>query len=166
MYHLLILILPFSIFISAHQALAGYSNKNVEYYGYYSVPVETKYKNVATWRLKSLKWVFNKNSVRASYYLPYELVGKKHTHIVMTGKIKEGAPFFTMEGTNADAVCRASKADGYICLLHFKKLNVTKTIVDSFLKQEYKNLEQTENRILVAQLFRSDPIGIVTIYRK
>jgi hypothetical protein len=129
----------------------------------YTLPTPTKeLAAFATWNLKSVKWVQNKDTVQATYIMPEELIEEAGQKVTMTGKIRKGQPFFPMQGTNVQAQCTESPRGTFLCLVHFEKEGMPFKTDTTFIKSHYKNAEAAK-RIRVAALFQGDPIGLIRI---
>ncbi len=163
----IILILGFLAIITsgASAETTGYEPHPV-FSATYSVPTNLDLATYATWKLKNIKFVKNGDNISAKYTMPGDLLEETSQEISMSGKVKSGAPFFTMNGDHVQAACSELGKDSYVCLLKFKKTGMKMQNKDDYFKHNYSDSTEAQKRNLVAQVFTADPIGILRIEKQ
>jgi len=128
--------------------------------GQYIVPVPEHLSPYATF---PVMYQANKNTegkIRLAYKLPEDLVTRETPEIVLEQVQMEGG-LIRFEGELGEASCR--KSTGTItCFVIYPGLSIDKAAVNSFLDAKYWNLADLALRKNVAQLFSTDPKGIVS----
>lgn len=150
---------------SAQAATSAYS-PSADFVGTYSVPVQHELSAYAEWKLKDLKWFRNNKNISAQYQLTELLLDEGSQEMKLTGKIDEKSAFFTMTGPTAHASCTELKADQFICLVHFQKEKLKFKTDKVFFTKTFKDANEAQKRFEVAQLFSTDPIGILRIEKR
>jgi hypothetical protein len=151
---------------SSSQAATSAYSPSADFVGTYSVPVQHELSAYAEWKLKDIKWFRNNKNISAQYQLTELLLDEGSQEIKLTGKIDEKSAFFSMNGPTANASCTELKPDQFICLVHFQREKLKFRNDKVFFTKTFKDANEAQKRFEVAQLFSTDPIGILRIEKR
>lgn len=130
--------------------------------GTYRVPTNADLAQAAQYDLDSITWTVSGSIVTLHYNLPIGLVGG-HVPITLTGQLGAGSTQIMLMGDNGQGVCVAT-AVRVICQEAFAGLGalpVSQAIVEKTAVKDYPG--PIADRVTVATVFASDPIGTVDI---
>lgn len=129
----------------------------------YEVPVPESLSAAATFTFDSLNWKLkNDGSVRLAYNLPKDLVGKTLS-VELEGALSSDAQTAELSGSAGTASCTLS-ATTVTCheqLSGLAPIDSDFAVVEKLASSDFAG--PSAQRVSVAQLFSSEPIGIVYI---
>jgi len=130
--------------------------------GQYRVPTAAELANAAVFGIDTVDWTISGGVVTLHYNLPTGLVGG-HVSISLTGPLDPGSTQVALAGANGRGVCVAT-ATRVTCQEAFVGLGmlpISSTIVEKAAAMDYAG--PVADRIAVAGVFSSDPIGSIEI---
>ena len=130
------------------------------YLGTYRVPTSPDLAEAATYPVGHVHWTVANGIATLHYELPLGLVGGKLS-VTLAGVYEAGATTVTLAGEQGTGACVA-QADVITCREEFANLGIlpiSMAVVEQIAALEYAG--PVTNRIELANLFGSDPIGIV-----
>jgi len=138
--------------------IRGVVTNSGSFRGQYTVPVPLSLASAAIFSVSEVDWQVVGNIVNMHYYLPPGLVGGS-IEIEMSGAIGGDLSTVSLTGENGTAACHA--VDWTITcsetLANLGPLPISMDVVRSVAAREYAG--SPEDRVAVAQIFPSDPIG-------
>ncbi len=132
------------------------------YVSRYRVPVGAELVNAADYAIDHAEWTIVGESVTLHYNLPVGLVGGV-LDVTFAGTLVPGATTVELAGTAGVGTCVAS-ATSLVCREVFGDLGplpISMAVVEQTAAVEYPG--PVNDRIAVATVFGSDPIGIVVL---
>lgn len=128
----------------------------------YSLPVPPNLAQYAQFQLPAVENNPDSSHVELSYPLPQELTGNAAQTIQLKGEIVKGQPL-VLEGDNASATCTITTYNAINqCQIVYRKLNLNSAAVASFISQQFTDPAEIQGRLQVANLFASEPVGVLT----
>jgi len=134
------------------------------YEGSYSVPIENP---AASNPMTRIEIVRNGDEAELRYSLPEDLVGPSYLPLrlsLLETTFDQDGIHLTFESTQAKGTCRSS-SEGLICDVKYDAVTSNPTLHAQFLRRKYaSDPELLEDKLYVARMFGSDPIGVLEIY--
>ncbi|MBA3499859.1 MAG: hypothetical protein M4D80_14030 [Myxococcota bacterium] len=128
--------------------------------GNYNVPIATALDAAATFHVDEVDWTVVGSTVTLDYDLPVGLVGGD-LDVTLTGEIDHATQTVALSGPAGTGTCTAS-ASIISCREVFTNLGalpISIAVVEAYAAREYPG--PVEDRVRVARMFASEPIGIV-----
>jgi hypothetical protein len=128
--------------------------------GQYVVPVPTNLTAAATFAMTEVNWTVTAGAVTLHYDLPTGLVGGD-VPVTLTGSMAAGATTVHLTGTVGAGICTAS-GTVVSCSEVFGDLGALPISMTVVQQTAQTDNQPVSNRVAVAQIFPSDPIGTVS----
>lgn len=131
--------------------------------GDYEVPVSAELAAAAVFPVDEMEWSTANGVASLSYALPRGLVGQS-LRVDFSGPYDPAAAELHLTGEAGTAVCTASgnRISCYEEMYGLKPVQTDYAVVEAIAAAEYAG--PVSDRIQVAQIFESDPIGIAGIH--
>ncbi|MEO8700822.1 MAG: hypothetical protein ABI867_12305 [Kofleriaceae bacterium] len=128
----------------------------------YEVPVPSELATAADFAVDHAEWTVSGSTVTLHYDLPVGLVGGK-AEVTLSGTLAAGATTVALAGEVGTGTCVAD-ATHLVCreeLAGLGAMPISTTVVEQTAASEYAG--PAADRVRVANLFASDPIGFVRL---
>jgi hypothetical protein len=129
--------------------------------GHYVVPAPARLTAAARYSVDQVDWSVERGVAMVRYYLPIGLVGGS-VEVEFSGSLPSGATSVTLKSASGGTSTCTARATTVTCHEIFRDLGalpISTKVVKAYAAQEYPG--PAEDRVAVANLFGSDPIGFV-----